>query len=245
MDLGATRRPFLPSGWVARGSVLFAIWLGTLVIAWWFLPGADPECIWISSSGHPTPSDFRYAMFPATNDVPIFDRPDGKEVGTLTRAMVNVESEVRAGGWVEVIDPAGSNWVRFEDLRYRAAPGSTTGYFDAFEKAYQARDPADFRTASLRFKEGRGGPTRLTLHLGQDDAWQEYVYQLSGEIATPLVAYIMHGPSAGIIETSRIMGAMVVAAVAVGGWVVIGEAWRRRARRKPLRTMLGATTSID
>jgi hypothetical protein len=234
MRRSVTRKPFLTRGWPARSAALVAVWFGAFFIAWWCLRGAKPQCVWALSSGTPTPADFMYAMFPAKDDIPVFDQPDGKEAGKLTRAMVNVESEVRAGGWVEAVGSGGSTWVRMDDLRYRAPPDPATDYFGAFEKVFQARDPVGYRTASLRFEDDVR--TTATLHLGHDEWWEEYVYEVSGGGATARAeaVYRMDSKAAGFAAAGRLVGAWVMATIVVGAGMVVvsARAWARGRRSR-------------
>jgi hypothetical protein len=99
-----------------------------LVAATWRLTASgEPAPGWSAERGTPPPDGFLYLMFPAGDDVGLFDQPDGTRVGTLARAVANTHAEISAGGWTAVRSVGGNSWVRMSDLRYfvdgEVAPG--------------------------------------------------------------------------------------------------------------------------
>ncbi len=173
-------------------------------------------------------------MFPIDNAVPLSSVPDGKPVTTLTRAVVNTQEEVVAGGWVQVLDPQGPYVVQLSKLAYLPPETPTTDYFTSFVTAYQARDPNDFRSASFTLQSDASGITIATLHLKQEDHWQDYIYEVTANRATPREMYRVFGPA----HAAQSLGQFISALAAAIGFLVLAISargfwnWKRRSTQR-------------
>lgn len=151
-----TRVPKVPSAnrtarkraW-PRVLVATAVWLIAFLVPM-NLYVMKPREWWNAASGQPVPSGrFFYLMFPATTSTPLFDAPDGKEIGVLQRALGNSHAEIQSSAWIAVPSTRESAWVRKSDLAYLPPPNATRDYVSAYQESLQARDPAGFWRASL------------------------------------------------------------------------------------------------
>lgn len=208
------------------------------------IPERMPKPRWVAADG-PPPADFMYAMFPISNAVALRDAPDGQPAGVLTRAVANSQEEVAAGGWIKVQDPAGAKWVALDQLAYLPPPGAQTDYFAAFDAAYRARAPADFRSASFKLRATPDGARIATLELRQDDYFQEYVYQVSPGPPKALEFYEVFGPGWAMLNLDR-FGAAIIASAAfmtvTGAGSVFTFLRRDRRRRQPAPAATHAPT---
>lgn len=216
--------------WLVQAALLL---LGSVLVFAAILvlyPKHPPDPAWQASSGDPVPAEFLYAMFPANANVPIANTPGGTPTGVLTRALVNSQAEIDAGGWVQLQDAAASGWVPLSELRFEPPANSGVDYFAAFNAAYQARAPGDRRGASLNFGPDPSGVQMATLRLKQENHWQEYVYLISAGKAKPLEMYRIFGPGEALRNFGRVLvaagGAMLFLIIASA--VVIVRARRRR-----------------
>lgn len=183
---------------------------------------------WTAAGSTPTPGRFLYAMFPVAPDVPLRDAPAGKVVGTLTRAVVNSQEEITAGGWVAVRDAGSTSWVELSKLAYLPPPGASVDYFKAFEAAYVARDPGDYRSASLTLEPGAKVTAKATLRLGQDDYWEKYVYEISSGSARPVEMYLVFGPG----QALSWCGGIGTAGLSVGVYFILVRIFARDAKER-------------
>jgi hypothetical protein len=79
---------------ITRAVGLGAIAIAVLVTALAYvglgqLKGPPAGLEWRADSGIEPPADFRILMFPATETVPILDRPGGVQIGVLDRTLAN------------------------------------------------------------------------------------------------------------------------------------------------------------
>ncbi len=186
-----------------------------------------PGPAWTAASGGPVPARFEYAMFPVNATVARYNAPDGAPVGVLDRAVVNSQHEIDAGGWIRVLSPAGDTWVRLSDLAYLPPTGATVDYFAAFGAVYRAEMGDEYGRASLKLENTSPGTTTVTLHLGQDDHAQTYVYDVSKGLAIPK-EYTESGIGNGFMAAGFAFGAMVLYEAAAVGVIVV-----RMVRRRP------------
>lgn len=215
----------------------FVLFIGAVIVfraVYAVFPEEKPRPSWIASSGEPVPPDFCFAMFPIDNAVPLSSVPDGKPVATLTRAVVNTQEEVAAGGWVQVQDPNGPCVVQLSKLAYLPPETPTTDYFTSFVAAYQAREPKDFRSASFTLQRDPSGITIATLHLKQEDQWQDYIYEVTANRATPLEMYKVFGPGQALKDSLRLLTALAagVVFIVLAASVLIYREWRKRSERR-------------
>lgn len=152
-----------------------------------------------------------YAMFPFDNSVPLLDSPGGTQVATLTRAVVNSQVEIDAGGWVQVLETDGARVVELGRLDYVPPAGEIQEHFAAFAGLYAARDPNGFHTATIEVQNVGSAPTTVRLQLRQDDHWQEYVYDAAPGRATPREMYRVFGPAAALRQFGRVCLALALA----------------------------------
>lgn len=173
-----------------------------LFVLWVFVWGPlswQPKPAWTKSEGGlPDGSWFRYVMFPRTASVQLFDAPDGKPCGTLTRAVANSPKEVEAGGWIGVLEAnMPKQWVRLEDLAFLCPAGADEDkYVDALNTSLAARDPKElprFAYSKKKMDEGVRVRTRLW-----DRGWQESWYLVKEEKTIPEKLFLVSEGAAGI-----------------------------------------------
>lgn len=162
-----------------------------LFVLWTFVFGPlswKPKPVWTKSDGSLPDMDaawFRYIMFPRTESVQLFDTPDGKPCGTLTRAVANSPKEVEAGGWIGVLEANIPNrWVRLEDLTFVCPENADQkSYVAALNASLAARDPKElpwFEYSKTKMDDGVRVRARLW-----DRGWEESWYLVQGEKANP------------------------------------------------------------
>lgn len=195
---------------------------------------AKPD--WTAAAGTPTPSSFCYAMFPARPDVPLYDTPNGVVVGTLSRAMVNSQEELDAGGQVELVDRTATSWVKVDDLRFEKPSDAMEVDFAAFDVEYRAKAPNGFRHASLAFTTQQLGSTRFTLRLTDDDNYEVYVYDVIAGKPHAMEMYRVFGPGLALQDLVRLFWAVLAAAgvAIIIRCVIVIVWWRQIANRGPV-----------
>lgn len=198
-------------------------------IAWVTNPPRELKPVWVSSSGEPTPKQFLYAMFPLDNAVPVCDAPDGKQVGVLKRAVVNSQEEIDQGGWVKLIEGNKNLWVELKRLTFVPDMGSEPDYFMAYMDSYRARDFTEWRGGFFETADDGSDTKRVRLRLEQDEHWQEWVYDVSGEKVTPIEMYQVFGPAVAFEELGRVMIALIAA---ISVLVFVGCGRLRAAKRR-------------
>lgn len=220
------------------GLAAVAVFLGTCTGVMRVLPdpGIRTPPKWTSASGEPIPEDFLIAMFPVSDAEVIRDAPDGQPVGILTRAVVNSQHEIAAGGWVAVQDASRTAWVELSRLQYLPPAASGVDYFQAFAREYQARDPESPRWATLSIADDASGATVARLHLRQKDHWQDYVYRVKVDAATPTEEFRAWGPGEAFSNIGPFLlagaaGVLAVFGLAVFAGVFVVRRSGRAARR--------------
>jgi len=158
-----------------------------------------------------------------------YDAPDGQQVEMLTRALVNSQKEVDAGGWVEARDPGKVTWVRLSELRFVPPPNAGV-YFDRFVAVYRERNPPYYQNATCSFEAAAPGETRATLRMQNDRRTTEYSYLISASGVRPL-SMTLFDSIAGALEWfgSIVIATAVATAATVSlfiGVVVYGLATR-------------------
>ncbi len=219
----------LPGRWVGvkralfRLAAAFVVFVGVLFL----FPAGKAKPTWTSSDDTRVPDDFLFAMFPISSTVDLFDTPDGAPVGTLGRAVVNSQSEIKSDGWIRVNNGGTPASVRLSDLSYLPPPDSIVDYFAAFDAAYRARALNQSASARLDRRTDSAGITTATLHLRPDDDHVEhYVYRVATDNVQPISMTRSFGPA----DAMRTLGSILVASLAAAGVFVIARFARRRLR---------------
>ncbi len=204
----------------------------TLVISKAF-PDHPIKWDWEATSAAPVPANFMYIMFPASPNAAVYDRPNGKAVGILDRAMMNSEAE-RTDVWVRLVSvpPAADLWVRREDLTFDPPP-SQVALVSAASANYKARKADIF--AHLRFTPTQSATSAdMLLEVRPDDDHAEdYKYSVTNGIATPLKMRRYFGPAVALqsLEDLPVAG-LIAAAVLVIPVVSYRIVKRVRDRRR-------------
>jgi hypothetical protein len=210
---------------LAAASVLGSCVVSGLVLALGPESKGTPE--WNAASGFPVPDEFLYVMFPADAAVPLCDYPDGVPVGSLGRAVVNSQAEVRAGGWAAVRDGERTAWAPLNRLTF-IPPENWRELFAGFVRAYKGRAPELDRRVTARFR-GAAGTNTVRLRLWPDDDHREdFEYELTAGGPKAIAMY-----RAGPIEVLG-GGFMLVIALAagIGFLVVVALVFDLRADRR-------------
>lgn len=214
------------NGCLLRGCVTPVIWIVlTLVIS---VAVFDSKSMltwdWEASSGKPIPQDFYYIMFPKTSATATYDKPDGKAVGTLNRAMVNGQTEL-SDTWVTLnCAPAASQWVKFEELTFDP-PTAHEALVAAASANYAARHYDQFAYVSF---DAIPIPSGIEVHVQlrpDDDYVDNYVYTVSNGIATPVKMQNVNGKkvafeSIGNLPVSGLIAVAVLVIPVVGYRIV-------------------------
>lgn len=202
------------NGCLLLGCVTPVVWivLTFFICAVFFRSAASWD--WEASSGTPIPQNFYYIMFPKSAATVTCDKPDGKAVGTLTRAMVNSQTEL-TDTWVSLnCAPAASQWVRVEDLTFDPPP-SNEALVAALSANYTARHSDPFASVKFRSNPIPGG-IEVHVQLRPDDDYVDtYVYTVSNGIATPVKMRNINGKkvafeSIGDLPVSGLIAAAVL-----------------------------------
>lgn len=199
MNANAEKFPNRSERWTIRRWA-FAVMLG---VFWICLEGPwawRPKPTWTKrQGGGPDEQWFRCVMFPRSPDVQTFDAPNGKPLGTLTRAVTNTPSEIWAGGWIGVNETnAPKSWVRFEDLTFEL-PNSDDerSYLSALQASLAGRFPQ--RTPTVRYEPSRDGDGFEARYRESDDkGWQESWYSIQGGHLIPEKQILVSAAGAGI-----------------------------------------------
>ncbi len=223
------------AGWFALAVLA---WFLALAVALWLAPSTKPTPLWEATNGRAVPSDFLYLMYPASASVRVFDRPDGNDVGALTRAVACKHEKLNADGWVGVWTPTQSVWVRRTDLRFETSD-LTGSYFRAYEKIVEAQSVDGFGGASISANRDSKGVTTIRFErFPDDDHVERYLYQVSNGVATPVEVDHAFGPGEALADIPGFLVALIVATMVA---ILVRRFGRWRMRAKVLQQPEGAT----
>ncbi len=171
---------------------------------------------WSASRGQPIPADFLYLMYPATDSTPLFDAPEGRETGILSRAVMNTHTEL-GQEWIEVNTPAGQLHVRRSDLRFTPRMGDPGPWLAAY---HAANTNSDLSSVSVTYSDtSHNGSTEtlaaLRVRVG-DNHRSKFVYRIIGDAATPLEMVRTNGVAAGLTFLARSGTAAIGSAFVLG-----------------------------
>lgn len=180
---------------------------------------------WTASSGEPIPSDFTYIMFPPLGGTSILDHANGTSIGTLRRAMLNVQSELSLE-YVLVQDGQIAGVVKMESLRHTTPPAELDDCLAALVREKQHAGGDKWFGCTVQLPQSGNGPVQL--HITGDDTHTVYEYQLTGTTLTP--TKIVHdSPLASLDSLPRFLLASGVAiAIALAGLVAVIVTWTIR-----------------
>lgn len=233
--------PEYDSPWPGRVALFSVLWVALVVTLLWVLPSVKPRCIWsstVDSVAQPRPAEFLYVMFPLSDDVPLWDSPGGKRVGTLKRAVACEQAELTGGGWVHVNDVQTTSWVRLTDLRFLPPHGNEAVLFEALLAVFRARDPKESRSGSFTLATVAEPPagskhTVATIRLQREDNWEEYQYTVTADTTEPLAIYRQYGPAASFRRTLRWVIAFSIATPLACVPMLIGLVRNRMGAKAP------------
>lgn len=246
-------------GWVVPLFIAAGAFWGTYTVTKKLLPGPKPERTWSVLSGKPAPIDFLFLMFPANDSVPLYDAPNGKQVGVLQRALGNIAGEVNGTTWVQVPpnEPGGQTLsVRTIDLRYVSpavagtmAPFSPDGprppnYVANFAAAYRARKPDEGRSATYMLHTGvpdhllketvdRGGGRVAAFQLREGGNRRDYYALVTADKAVPLAIDQLYEGSRFTSSIIRwLISGVASLIVAFAVWLGVVALWQNRLSRR-------------
>lgn len=182
------------------GLIVAAGWLLSFMLAMGVLSAPlTPKVVWRDGDGTPVPPDFLYLMYPADEEVELYDAPGGERVGTLDRAVLNAHHEL-VDEWISVIDGDATRWVRRDRLVFFGESAEREGLTTAFVEQWRRSDPEENINVSM---------AAGTLRVSRDDGWEEYdyepvvvggvLYELDEASAKPREMRWMSGIAAGIV----------------------------------------------
>ncbi len=203
------------NGCLLRGCVTPVVWVVlTFIICAVFFPRTDPWD-WEASTGAPVPSDFQYIMFSKSPATPTYDKPDGKAVGTLDRAMVNRQTEL-GDTWVSLNRaPLESQWVKFEELTFDPPP-SHEALVAAASANYAARHHDQFASVHFRTTPTASGIEVVVTLRPDDDYVDKFVYTVSNGVATPVKMQNINGKKVAFESIGNLpIAGLIAAAVLV------------------------------
>lgn len=183
------------------------------------------------------PGDFVYIMYPATDTVPLFDIPRGRETAILSRAVANTHRELAHNGdvgWIEVQTNAQPLWVRLTDLRLQPPPNTKADYFAAYADRYAKLDPQGFAFATIKTSTTSDGTQTVTLkRCPDDDHVEKYIYQIKGTAPQPLRMYMYFGPGQALASFPLLAGVCIAATLAAAATIFLGPIIFKRLTARP------------
>lgn len=145
-------------------------------------PSAPLRVWWTSAEGKPPP-DFRYLMFPATEQVPIYNEPGGVSTGTLTRALSNTEEELHSGDFAS-FNGGTTQWVRLSDLVFDLPEEKRDSLIVAWKTASA---PGFVRDAEFVRATG-SAPSSVRIIITGDGITRQWEYTVTNNQPSPLRA---------------------------------------------------------
>ncbi len=223
------RRRF--NGCLLAGCVTPIVWLILTILIDAIAFPFNPPWDWVSTSGQPVPPEFYYIMFPKSPATATYDKPDGKAVGTLTRAMINGQTEL-SDTWVSLnCTPLEPQWVKFEEVTFDPPP-SHEALVAAASANYAARHYDPLANLSFHATPIPGG-IEVHVQLRPDDDYVDnYVYTVSNGAATPIKMQNINGKKVAFESIGNLpIAGLIAAAVLVIPVVTFGIVKRVRDRR--------------
>lgn len=211
-----------PKVFQRRGArpVLYAV---TVALLWVLLvrachsvANAPPGVVWDSSQAGPPPRSFHFIGFPASEGVPLFDVPQGGEVGTLDRA-VGLMIDEEGGEWAGVTGTT-HRAVRRSDLVLMPPPGSEE-LLRAYERNMRSRLAGEFLGARLETSGDLQAP--VFTFVQRFDDWTHYsTYRVRDGRGEP-IRFARRGINDGF--------ALGISAILTGLVGCLATFWLRRA----------------
>ncbi|GJM26270.1 MAG: hypothetical protein DHS20C16_26850 [Phycisphaerae bacterium] len=179
---------------------LTLIAMGTLLAAFW-MGDAEPQVVWVASSGEPIPENFSYLAFPKNSDVPLA-RQDGSMPGIkLTRAFACTESERHKGGHIGVWE-SGQEWmVSKRQIEFVPSGSNAETLVTNWKNTVQgwSADETDYRTVDASWEKISEDAFRVTLQMTTRKGTRyEYVYVAAPGILKPESSSILKNTAANL-----------------------------------------------
>lgn len=179
--------------------------------------------IWTASSGQPVPPDFTYIMFPPQGGAPILDHAGGTSIGTLHRAMLNVQSELSLEH-IPVKDGQVVGVVKMESLRHNVHSAELHDFVAALVSEKQ-RGGGDNKWFGCYVELPPSDNGLVQLHVTGDDNHTIYEYQMTKVTLTP-VRIARDSPLASLDSLPRfLIGSCAAIAIAFAGLAAVIVTW--------------------
>jgi hypothetical protein len=165
-------------------------------------------------------------MFPPPSGVPILEHAGGTPIGTLHRAVLNVQNELSLE-YVSVRDGATSGVVELKLLRHATPPAELHDFLSALINEKQ-RGGGDNKWFGCKVELPASGNGPVRLHITGDDAHTIYEYQLTGPTLTPH-RIVRDSPLASLDSLPRfLIGSGTALVIALAGLVAVIVTWTIR-----------------
>jgi len=216
---------------VICATVILPLVVGLLTV--YLSAPAKPKVMWDTTSGSPVPPDFLLAMVPGSSSVPLYDAPNGTQVGTLNRAMLNTWAEVHSDAWFSLGGSTPRPLVRAADLKL-ADSENDRAWLSALDIAARTGTALyDTRSIHVNFV-AQANRVAIEVVVDRHRFIDTYEYDVLNGIAVPKR---MKSLKIGDEITARAaaLGNGVCAALATAGGLALLFYFRGKQRRLPMK----------
>ena len=208
----------------------FAVALAIGLAARRALPRPVPKVVWDAAATPEKFPGFKYLMFPAAPDIPIFAAGGVATPDTMLRALCNSEWELEAArigpdaaarqgapgptaGMIVYTAPEGERYARLTDLRFFPPAGVDRDYLGAFDRSYRIRKYHDFVRSEFEVR-GADGAREVTLTFYFNDYVEVYRYIVDAAGREhPLLHTVLISKGSGIRQALNIVYSLAIAAI--------------------------------
>jgi len=194
------------------------------------LPRPVPKVIWDAARATEKFPGFKYLMFPAAPDIPIFAAGGVPTSDAMMRALCNSEWELEAArigpaaaarqgapgptaGMIVYTAPEGERYARLTDLRFFPPAGVVRDYLGAFDRSYRVRKYHDFVRSDFAVS-GAEGSREVTLTFFFNDYAEVYRYGVDAAGKEhPLLHTVLISKGSGIRQALNIVYSLAIAAI--------------------------------
>lgn len=194
------------------------------------LPRPVPKVIWDAAATTEKFPGFKYLMFPAEPDIPVFAAGGVPTPDVILRALSNSQWELdaaRAGplvadkqgapsptaGMIVFSTAEGERYARLPDLRFYPPAGVDRDYLAAFDRSYRIRKYHAFvRSEFDTHPAGDGRDITLTLYFNDYTEVYHYHVDAAGK-EHPLLHTVLISKGSGMRQALNIIYSLAIAAI--------------------------------